>query len=167
MPVLGDEGAVLVLYGDVPLIRANTLQALVDAAGSSRVALLTVNLADPKGYGRIVRDLNGQVSSIVEEKDASAEIRAIREVNTGILCAPAALLRGWLARLQNNNAQGEYYLTDVIAMAVADGVEVVAQQLRARMGGAGGEQQGSAGRTGAHPSAQSGRCLARSRRDPA
>ncbi|NSL56115.1 bifunctional UDP-N-acetylglucosamine diphosphorylase/glucosamine-1-phosphate N-acetyltransferase GlmU [Uliginosibacterium aquaticum] len=128
MPLLGDEGAVLVLYGDVPLIRANTLQALVDAAGSSRVALLTVTLANPKGYGRIVRDVNDRVVSIVEEKDASAAEKAIREVNTGILCAPAAMLRGWLGRLQNNNAQGEYYLTDVIAMAVADGVEVVAQQ---------------------------------------
>lgn len=128
MPMLGDEGAVLVLYGDVPLIRANTLKALVDAAGSSRLALLTVELADPKGYGRIVRDLNGKVISIVEEKDASVAEKAIREVNTGILCAPASRLRGWLGRLQNNNAQGEFYLTDVIAMAVADGVEVVAQQ---------------------------------------
>lgn len=128
MPRLGDEGAVLVLYGDVPLIRAQTLNGLVEAAGSSRVALLTVNLADPTGYGRIVRNLNGQVVAIVEEKDASPEQKSIREVNTGILCVPVQRLREWLGRLQNNNAQGEYYLTDIVAMAVADGVEVVAQQ---------------------------------------
>jgi bifunctional UDP-N-acetylglucosamine pyrophosphorylase / glucosamine-1-phosphate N-acetyltransferase len=128
MPWLGDEGAVLVLYGDVPLIRAQTLHRLVEAAGSSRVALLTVTLADASGYGRIVRNLSGQVVAIVEEKDADPVQRAIREVNTGILCVPAPYLRAWLGRLQNNNAQGEYYLTDVIAMAVADGVEVVTQQ---------------------------------------
>lgn len=128
MPLLSDEGSVMVLYGDVPLTRAATLQALADAAGPDRLALLTVDLADPKGYGRIVRDAAGRVQSIVEEKDADAAIRAIREVNTGILCAPAARLRGWLSRLQNNNAQGEFYLTDVIAMAVADGVEIVTQQ---------------------------------------
>lgn len=128
MPMLGDEGAVLVLYGDVPLIQAQTLRDLLDAAESSRVALLTVTLADPTGYGRIMRDLNGKILSIVEEKDASGGIRAIREVNTGILCAPARLLRDWLARLRNDNAQGEFYLTDVIEMAVSDGVEVVARQ---------------------------------------
>jgi bifunctional UDP-N-acetylglucosamine pyrophosphorylase/glucosamine-1-phosphate N-acetyltransferase len=128
MPMLGDEGAVLVLYGDVPLIRAQTLHKLVEAAGSSRVALLTVNLADPSGYGRIVRNLNGQVVAIVEEKDASAEQKGIGEVNTGIMCVPSSLLRGWLGRLQNNNAQAEYYLTDIIGMAVGDGVEVVTQQ---------------------------------------
>jgi bifunctional UDP-N-acetylglucosamine pyrophosphorylase/glucosamine-1-phosphate N-acetyltransferase len=128
MPWLGDEGAVLVLYGDVPLIRTQTLRSLVEGAGSSRLALLTVTLSDPKGYGRIVRDLNGQVSAIVEEKDATDTQRGIREVNTGILCVPGGLLRGWLARLRNDNSQGEYYLTDVIAMAVADGVEVLTQQ---------------------------------------
>ncbi len=128
MPMLGDEGAVLVLYGDVPLIQAQTLRDLLDAAEGSRVALLTVTLADPTGYGRIMRDLNGKILSIVEEKDASGGIRAIREVNTGILCAPARLLRDWLARLRNDNAQGEFYLTDVIEMAVQDGVEVVARQ---------------------------------------
>ncbi|MDQ7988456.1 MAG: bifunctional UDP-N-acetylglucosamine diphosphorylase/glucosamine-1-phosphate N-acetyltransferase GlmU [Candidatus Dactylopiibacterium sp.] len=128
MPLLEDEGSVLVLYGDVPLIRAGTLAALATAAGTNRLALLTVELADPKGYGRIVRDAEGRVSEIVEEKDASPAQRAIREINTGILCAPARLLRAWLARLGNHNAQGEYYLTDVIAMAVADGVDVVTQQ---------------------------------------
>ena len=128
MPMLGDEGAVLVLYGDVPLIQAQTLRDLLDAAEGSRVALLTVTLADPTGYGRIMRDLNGKILSIVEEKDASGGIRAIREVNTGILCAPARLLRDWLARLRTDNAQGEFYLTDVIEMAVQDGVEVVARQ---------------------------------------
>jgi bifunctional UDP-N-acetylglucosamine pyrophosphorylase / glucosamine-1-phosphate N-acetyltransferase len=127
MPMLGDEGAVLVLYGDVPLIQPQTLRDLLDAAEGSRVALLTVTLADPTGYGRIMRDLNGKILSIVEEKDASGGIRAIREVNTGILCAPARLLRDWLARLRNDNAQGEFYLTDVIEMAVNDGVEVVAR----------------------------------------
>ena len=128
MPALADEGTMLVLYGDVPLMRVPTLQSLASAAGSSRLALLTVDLAEPAGYGRIVRDAAERVQSIVEEKDASADIRAIREVNTGILCAPVTRMRGWLSRLQNNNAQGEYYLTDVIAMAVADGIEVVTQQ---------------------------------------
>lgn len=128
MPCLSDEGALMVLYGDVPLTREATLKALAAAAGDGRLALLTVTLDDPTGYGRIVRDAEGHVQSIVEEKDASAGIRTIREVNTGILCAPASLMRSWLARLQNDNAQGEYYLTDVIAMAVADGIEVVTRQ---------------------------------------
>lgn len=131
MPQMADSGAIMVLYGDVPLIRAQTLQRLADVAGDSRLALLTVTLPDPAGYGRIVRDAAGQVMAIVEEKDASPAQKAIQEVNTGILCAPAARLREWLGRLQNNNAQGEYYLTDVIGMAVADGVGVVAQQPQA------------------------------------
>lgn len=131
MPQMADSGAILVLYGDVPLIRPQTLQRLADAAGDSRLALLTVTLPDPAGYGRIVRDTAGHVVAIVEEKDASPAQKAIQEVNTGILCAPAARMRDWLGRLQNNNAQAEYYLTDVIGMAVADGVEVVAQQPQA------------------------------------
>lgn len=127
MPHFDDAGSVLVLFGDVPLIQPSTLRALVEAAGSARVGLLTVELDNPKGYGRIVRNHAGHVTRIVEEKDASLEEKAIREVNTGILCVPSLLMRRWLANLSNNNAQGEYYLTDIIAAAVADGVEVVAQ----------------------------------------
>lgn len=128
MSVFDGTGSVLILFGDVPLIQTATLRALLDTAGDSHVGLLTVELADPKGYGRIVRDAQGRVIRIVEDKDASAAERAIREINTGILCAPARLLRVWLSRLSNNNAQGEYYLPDIIAMAVADGIEVRAQQ---------------------------------------
>lgn len=128
LPFLDDEGVALILYGDVPLTRLPTLTGLVAATEQRRVALLTVSMDDPTGYGRIIRNTLGKVVAIVEEKDASAEQRQIREVNTGILCAPVKLLRGWLSRLQNNNAQGEFYLTDIIAMAVADGVEVEAAQ---------------------------------------
>ena len=123
LPHLDDDGTVLVLYGDVPLIAAGTLRALVDAAGGGKLALLTQQLDAPKGYGRIVRE-GGRVTRIVEEKDATAEERAIREVNTGILAAPRAKLAEWLARLRNDNAQGEYYLTDIVAAAVADGVAI-------------------------------------------
>ncbi|MEC5399141.1 bifunctional UDP-N-acetylglucosamine diphosphorylase/glucosamine-1-phosphate N-acetyltransferase GlmU [Uliginosibacterium sp. H1] len=129
MPEVGDDGLALILYGDVPLTRAATLSALVAATeGGRRVALLTVNMANPAGYGRIIRNEAGAVLRIVEEKDATPEERRVQEVNTGILCAPVARLRGWLAALKNNNAQGEYYLTDVIAAAVADDVEVIAAQ---------------------------------------
>ncbi len=124
LPLLGDGGVVLVLYGDVPLIRAETLQPLVAAARQDRLALLTVELADPTGYGRIVRDDREQVQRIVEEKDATPSERCLCEVNTGILAVSAARLRGWVAELNNDNAQGEYYLTDVIALAVRDGVPV-------------------------------------------
>jgi bifunctional UDP-N-acetylglucosamine pyrophosphorylase/glucosamine-1-phosphate N-acetyltransferase len=125
VPALPDEGTVLVLNGDVPLIHAETLRALVDAAAGGHLALLTVTLEDPHGYGRIVRDATGQsVHAIVEEKDASPLQREIREVYTGILAAPAAALKRWLAGLRNDNAQKEYYLTDVVAAAVADGVAV-------------------------------------------
>ncbi|HEX7637090.1 MAG TPA: bifunctional UDP-N-acetylglucosamine diphosphorylase/glucosamine-1-phosphate N-acetyltransferase GlmU [Burkholderiaceae bacterium] len=132
VPVLPDEGTVLVLNGDVPLIRPRTLQALVAASAGERLALLTVDLANPFGYGRIVRtpepgdaDGIGTVEAIVEEKDATPLQRQVTEVYTGIMAAPAARLKSWLARLTNDNAQGEYYLTDVVALAVADGVEVV------------------------------------------
>ena len=125
VPHLDDAGPTLVLYGDVPLTTAATLRQLVAAAGSG-VALLTVRLADPSGYGRIVRDAGGSVVRIVEEKDATAAERAIDEINTGILVAPTAQLKTWLASLSNRNAQGEYYLTDVIAQAVAAGVPVAA-----------------------------------------
>jgi bifunctional UDP-N-acetylglucosamine pyrophosphorylase/glucosamine-1-phosphate N-acetyltransferase len=131
VPVLPDEGTTLILNGDTPLIQASTAQALVDACAGSKLALLTINLADPTGYGRIVRDASGeQVLAIVEHKDASEAQRAIKEVYTGMMAAPTAQLKRWLARLDNHNAQGEYYLTDVVAMAQADGVAVVAAQPR-------------------------------------
>jgi bifunctional UDP-N-acetylglucosamine pyrophosphorylase/glucosamine-1-phosphate N-acetyltransferase len=114
----------LVLYGDVPLIRAATLKRLIDAAGSGSLALLTAHLENPQGYGRIVR-VDGAVTRIVEEKDADDAERAIREINTGILVAPTAALARWLPTLGNRNAQGEYYLTDIVALAVAEGMPVV------------------------------------------
>jgi len=128
MPELAQGGTVLVLYGDVPLIAAGTLRALVEACGGEKLAILTQDLDNPKGYGRIVRDAAGRVARIVEEKDANEKERAIREVNTGIVAAPRAYLEKWLARLSNDNAQGEYYLTDIVAAAVADGVPVEVRQ---------------------------------------
>jgi bifunctional UDP-N-acetylglucosamine pyrophosphorylase/glucosamine-1-phosphate N-acetyltransferase len=119
---------VLILYGDVPLIQAETLQRLLEKVGPEQLALLTVELADPTGYGRIIRDGEGVVRAIVEHKDASPEQRAIREGNTGILAVPGKRLAEWLGRLSNDNAQGEYYLTDVIAMAVADGLVVATER---------------------------------------
>jgi len=120
---LDDSAVTLVLYGDVPLVRGETLRRLLDGAGEA-VGVLTVRLTDPTGYGRIVRDWHGNVLRIVEQKDASDDERAICEVNTGIVVAPTAKLKQWLTRLSNDNAQQEYYLTDVIAQAVADGVRV-------------------------------------------
>ncbi|MBP6761842.1 MAG: NTP transferase domain-containing protein, partial [Thauera sp.] len=128
LPHLSDGEMALVLYGDVPLIGVPTLRRLVDAAGGARLALLTVSMNDPTGYGRILRDAAGKVSRIVEEKDASAEERKVCEVNTGILVAPVTQLRDWLGRIGNDNAQGEYYLTDIIGLAVADGIEVASVQ---------------------------------------
>jgi len=119
---------VLILYGDVPLIEAATLERLLQSLSPSQMALLTVNLADPSGYGRILRDAQQQVTAIIEHKDASPEQRAITECNTGILAVPGPRLADWLGRLSNQNAQGEYYLTDVIAMAVADGLPVLTEQ---------------------------------------
>ncbi|GAB3460537.1 bifunctional UDP-N-acetylglucosamine diphosphorylase/glucosamine-1-phosphate N-acetyltransferase GlmU [Azotobacter salinestris] len=127
LPALSAE-RVLILYGDVPLIEADTLQRLLAQVGPDRLALLTVDLVDPTGYGRIIRDAAGQVVAIVEHKDASPEQRAICEGNTGILAVPGARLADWLGRLSNDNAQGEYYLTDVIAMAVADGLTIATEQ---------------------------------------
>jgi bifunctional UDP-N-acetylglucosamine pyrophosphorylase/glucosamine-1-phosphate N-acetyltransferase len=119
----GKDDVTIVLYGDVPLVQPDTLRALL-AARVDGMAVLTEILADPTGYGRIVRDAGGKVCAIVEHKDATEGQRAITEVNTGIIAAPTAALKGWLARLNNHNAQGEYYLTDVIGMAVADGLPV-------------------------------------------
>ncbi|RKJ98385.1 bifunctional UDP-N-acetylglucosamine diphosphorylase/glucosamine-1-phosphate N-acetyltransferase GlmU [Alicycliphilus denitrificans] len=129
VPRLAGDGTVVVLSGDVPLTQAATLRALVEASGGDRLALLTVSLSDPSGYGRIVRGAGGTVLRIVEHKDASEAERAIGEVYSGIMAVPARLLAAWLARLTNDNAQGEYYLTDVVAMAVADGVPVVAHRI--------------------------------------
>ena len=124
MPAVSDQSTVLVLYGDVPLIRPQTLQELLRAAGSGSLALLTAPLEQPAGYGRIIRDPAGRVTRIVESKDATPEEAAVREVNTGFLAAPAGKLKKWLAGLRNHNAQGEYYLTDISAMAVAEGVPI-------------------------------------------
>jgi bifunctional UDP-N-acetylglucosamine pyrophosphorylase/glucosamine-1-phosphate N-acetyltransferase len=124
MPGVGDDELVLVLYGDVPLIRVETLRLLIAAAGARAMSLLTVVLDDPSGYGRIVRNARGAIQKIVEQKDASKGQLKIREGNSGIMAVPAKLLRRWLGRLKNANAQGEYYLTDVIAMAVKDKVKV-------------------------------------------
>ena len=126
MPNIPDDHQVLVLYGDVPLLRAETLRGLVALASDRQLALLTVNLADPTGYGRVVRDRRGQVKAVVEHKDATRAQHALREGNTGVLVAPAGRLGEWLDRLKSNNAQGELYLTDVIAMAVKDRIAVVA-----------------------------------------
>lgn len=125
MPAVDPEATVLVLYGDVPLIRNETLQQLLDEShDGNALSLLTVELTDPSGYGRIVRDNAGNIQAIVEHKDATDLQRQIREVNTGILAVSAKLLNQWLPQLSSNNAQGEYYLTDIIAMAVANGVSV-------------------------------------------
>ena len=127
-PRLPDDGIALILSGDVPLIAADTLRALVVASGGERLALLTIELANPTGYGRVLRGDDGRVQGIVEQKDATEAQRAVRETYTGVMAAPAAALKRWLGRLTNDNAQGEYYLTDVVKMAVDEGMPVVAQQ---------------------------------------
>jgi len=127
LPRLADDSVTLVLYGDVPLTHAATLQPLVAAAQAGKLGLLTVTLAHPDGYGRIVRE-NGAVVRIVEHKDATPAERAIQEVNTGILAVSTRHLKQWIADLKNDNAQGEYYLTDIIAAAVRDGMEVETHQ---------------------------------------
>jgi len=123
MPKIPDVGQVLILYGDVPLIKTSTLELMLKACSETAMSLLTIELDNPTGYGRIVRD-NGQVSSIVEHKDATEEQLAIHEINTGIMCVPAQSLAQWLTQLRNNNTQGEYYLTDIIAMAVNDNITI-------------------------------------------
>lgn len=127
LPALDDSAATLILYGDVPLTTAASLQALVDVAGNDKLGILTVVQDDPFGLGRIVRE-NGAIVRIVEQKDANEAERAIKEINSGIMVVPTARLKQWLGALKNNNAQGEYYLTDIVAMAVADGVPVVSAQ---------------------------------------
>ncbi len=124
---LADDTPTLVLYGDVPLTLAGSLQRLIASAGNDKLAILTVTLPDPTGYGRIVRE-GGKIVRIVEQKDATPAELAICEVNTGIMVAPTARLKQWLSTLSNKNAQGEYYLTDIVARAVADGVEVASAQ---------------------------------------
>lgn len=134
---LHESGTTLILNGDVPLIGAATIEALVQACGGTRLALLTVTLADPTGYGRIVRGdpagrpahEGGRVQAIREQKDASPAERQIKEVYTGVMAAPTAWLKRWLPELRNDNSQAEYYLTDVVAMAVADGVAVLTTQV--------------------------------------
>jgi bifunctional UDP-N-acetylglucosamine pyrophosphorylase/glucosamine-1-phosphate N-acetyltransferase len=125
MPKVADDELVLVLYGDVPLIHPATLAQLIASAGPKAMGLITILLDDATGYGRIVRDKRGAVQKIVEQKDASKAQLRIREGNSGIMAVPAKLLRKWLGKLKNANAQGEYYLTDIIAMAVKDKIKVV------------------------------------------
>jgi bifunctional UDP-N-acetylglucosamine pyrophosphorylase/glucosamine-1-phosphate N-acetyltransferase len=127
VPQLDEDKPTLVLYGDVPLTSVQSLRQLVEAAGDDKLGILTVEQANPFGLGRIIREA-GQITRIVEEKDATEAERAIREINSGIMVVPTRHLKKWLAALSNNNAQGEYYLTDIVAQAVADGVPVVSAQ---------------------------------------
>jgi bifunctional UDP-N-acetylglucosamine pyrophosphorylase / glucosamine-1-phosphate N-acetyltransferase len=129
VPALADDAVVVVLSGDVPLTQADTLFHLIAASGGKALALLTLELPNPTGYGRIVRSADGTVQAIVEHKDASDAQRAITEIYSGIMAVPAAQLKQWLARLDNKNAQSEYYLTDIVKFAVADGVPVVGHKI--------------------------------------
>ena len=124
LPHLSANQRALILYGDVPLIRTATLQALLDAAGPDEVSVLTVNASDPTGYGRVVRNAAGRIQAIVEEQDATPRQKRLRECNTGVIAVPVSRLTQWLKRLGNRNAQGEYYLTDLIGFAVRDRVAV-------------------------------------------
>ena len=128
LPLLTDEATTLILSGDVPLTQADTLQALLKLCQGQRLALLTLELSEPAGYGRIVR-AGDAVQAIVEHKDATEAQRQITEIYSGIMAVPTALLRTWLGRLDNRNAQQEYYLTDIVRFAVADGVPVVAHRI--------------------------------------
>ena len=128
IPDIPDEDHVLILYGDVPLITVHTLNELLRSGSETGFGLLTVEMDDPTGYGRIVRDEHGKVLKIVEQKDASDDDLQIREVNTGFMLVRADLLKSWLSGLQNDNAQGEYYLTDIIENAVADGIDIITNQ---------------------------------------
>ena len=124
IPALADHPVTLILYGDVPLIQFESLQPLVQAAKAGQMGLMTLHMPNPNGYGRIIRDTEGAVVGIVEQKDATPSQLTITEVNTGILACPTAQLKNWVGKLSNNNAQGEYYLTDIIAMAHEDGLLV-------------------------------------------
>ena len=132
MPGTPEANRVLVLFGDVPLLTARTLRSMLEVGNEDDVLVLTVDMEDPTGYGRIMRDRDA-VTGIVEEKDADDEQKKIVEINTGVMLCPAARLKEWLGRLSNDNAQGEYYLTDVIAMAVADGVAVHGVKARSQV----------------------------------
>lgn len=125
LPRVDDQACVLVLYGDVPLIQAQTLRELTSATDGKGLAILTAELADPSGYGRIIRDDRGRVMKIVEHKDANQDELSVQEINTGFLAAPAGKLKSWLAQVQNDNTQDEYYLTDVVAIAVKEGADIV------------------------------------------
>ncbi len=129
IPQIADHDTVLILYADVPLLTLGTVKRLLALSNPQTLALLTVNLVDPRGYGRIVRNGQAQVEKIVEEKDASLQEKAIQEVDTGIMAVQGLYLKKWLQALKNTNAQGEFYLTDIIEMAVADNVAVVTAQL--------------------------------------
>ena len=124
MPSVPDDHLALILYGDVPMVEAATLRRLVDAASDTSIAVLSVRMQDPTGYGRIIRDRAGNVARIVEHKDANQKERAVDEVNTGLMAVPAQRLREWLGQLKNDNAQGEYYLTDIVVMAAKAGLKV-------------------------------------------
>jgi bifunctional UDP-N-acetylglucosamine pyrophosphorylase/glucosamine-1-phosphate N-acetyltransferase len=126
-PHINDDDTVLVLYGDVPLTKQSTLERLLAATPENGLAVLTVTLANPNGYGRMLRE-DGKLVGIIEQKDASAEQLLISEVNTGIMAVNGKLLKTWLGNLSNNNAQGEYYLTDIVAMAHSEGVEITSAQ---------------------------------------
>ena len=125
LPNVDDQACVLVLYGDVPLIQAQTLRELTSATDGKGLAILTAKLTDPSGYGRIIRDDSGRIMKIVEQKDANQDELSVQEINTGFLAAPAGKLKSWLAQVQNDNVQGEYYLTDVVAIAVKEGADIV------------------------------------------
>jgi bifunctional UDP-N-acetylglucosamine pyrophosphorylase / glucosamine-1-phosphate N-acetyltransferase len=130
LPQLGATGVTLVLYGDVPLIELDTLRAMLDAK-REQVVILTIEADDPTGYGRVIRDRRGVVRTIIEDKDASVAQRRIREINTGIIALPTRRLKGWLSRIGNRNAQREYYLTDIVALALKDKVPVATVSARA------------------------------------
>ena len=127
LPVLPQEGMSLILYGDVPLVRQETLEQLLAVSSATGIGMITLNVDNPTGYGRIIRD-NNKIQAIVEHKDATEQQRQIQEINTGIYCVSNQKLHAWLPKLSNNNAQGEYYLTDIVAMAVADGLEIASIQ---------------------------------------